>query len=111
MKKGPPDLTPRVHVTHERVVEYGRGKPGRRVYEHTWDTGGGGGRSDNEDDGGDRGWPFDDEKDRGWPQDDGKGRGDLGPKFDDDLGLGDSYPRATRESLKSLNNNIISREN
>lgn len=37
LKRGPPDLTPRVHVTHERVVERGpAGKAGRRVYEHTW---------------------------------------------------------------------------
>ena len=35
--RGNADLSPRVHITHERVVERGDGGAGgRRVYEHTW---------------------------------------------------------------------------
>lgn len=40
MKRPPPDLTPKREVIHQRVVEYQRGKPGHRVIENMWDTGG-----------------------------------------------------------------------
>lgn len=44
MKRGPPDLTPRREVIHERIVERGSaGKAGHRLTEHLWDEGGDGG--------------------------------------------------------------------
>lgn len=117
-KPGPPDLTPKIHVTHERVVEYGKGRPGLRVYERTWDDGT---RGNNDDDGrgkGGDGWPNDDgNKGPGWPYDNGDGdpfgKGRNGYPSDDDgwpknasggdpygtLGSGDGYPRSTRKSL------------
>ena len=40
LKHGPPDLTPRVSVIHERYIEKGDpGRAGKRVYEHVWDEG------------------------------------------------------------------------
>jgi len=69
MKRGPPDLTPRISVRHERFVERGKGQPGHRLYEHLWDEGGDG---PEEDDGGRRG-------DGGFPPPRGRG-GDGGPR-------------------------------
>ncbi|KAI6176714.1 hypothetical protein M3Y97_00828800 [Aphelenchoides bicaudatus] len=108
LKRGPPDLNPRVHVTHERIVEYGKGKPGRRevvAIMMTMEIKGAGWP----DDGLGAGWPDDG---RG-PKDDGRRkRDDGGPKYPADdgdgwprnlgdgdpygtLGSGDGYPRAT----------------
>ncbi|KAI6214842.1 hypothetical protein M3Y94_00316000 [Aphelenchoides besseyi] len=119
LKRGPPDLSPRVHVTHERVVEHDRGRAGRRVYEHTWDTGG---RPSGNDDGNNgRG---------GWPNGNGLGREDKGPRypFDDDSGWpksasrgpsvdpfgtlnsGDGYPRSDRATPLSLGSDGFPRE-
>lgn len=42
LKRGPSDLTPKVSVRHERIVEKGsHGQAGRRIYEHMWDDGNG----------------------------------------------------------------------
>lgn len=42
LKRLPPDLTPKVEVIQQRVVEKGdRGHAGIRVTEKTWSTGGG----------------------------------------------------------------------
>ncbi|KAI1724610.1 CBR-GEI-15 protein [Ditylenchus destructor] len=47
MKRGPPDLTPKVSVIQQRYVEKGdRGQAGKRVVEKMWTSGGGGGSSD-----------------------------------------------------------------
>ncbi|KAH7732011.1 Protein GEI-15 [Aphelenchoides avenae] len=79
MKRPPPDLTPKREVIHQRVVEYQRGKPGHRVIENMWDTGGTGGG------------PYDGFGDAGLPDDGGRGKG-LGddggrkPPYDDDDG-------------------------
>ncbi|KAI1729864.1 CBR-GEI-15 protein [Ditylenchus destructor] len=111
MKRGPPDLNPRVQVIHERYVERDPGHAGRRVTETLWDEGnrgkdddgdrglrslppnglgdnGLGNRGKPDDDGGKRGPPYDDDGgNRGPPYDDGRGRspyrGDLdsGPKM------------------------------
>jgi hypothetical protein len=53
MKRGPPDLAPRISVIHQRYVEKVPGQPGHRVYERLWDEGGRGG--DDGDAFGDRG--------------------------------------------------------
>jgi hypothetical protein len=108
LKPGPPDLTPRVHVTHERIIERSAGKAGRRVYEKTWDTGGRGPNDDdgrgagwpNDDDGRGKGWPNDDDgRGKGWPNDDGNRNG-LGDPYGT-LGSGDGYPRSTPLSFDS----------
>lgn len=47
MKRGPPDLTPKVSVIQQRYVEKGdSGQAGKRVVEKTWTTGGGGNNTD-----------------------------------------------------------------
>ena len=46
MKRGPRDLTPRVEVIHQRIVEKGGGgRDGVRVTEKQWTTGGEGGNA------------------------------------------------------------------
>lgn len=43
LKKGPVDLTPKVEIIHQRIVEKGdKGQAGKTVTERTWTTGGGG---------------------------------------------------------------------
>ncbi|KAI6177109.1 hypothetical protein M3Y97_00871400 [Aphelenchoides bicaudatus] len=47
LKRGPVDLTPKVEIIHQRVVEKGpTGQVGRTVTERTWTTGGGGSESE-----------------------------------------------------------------
>jgi len=93
MKRGPPDLNPRVQVIHERYVERDPGHAGRRVTETYWDEGNRG----KEDDGEtgmrnlptiDRAGPEDDGRKKGPPYDDG---GRKGPPYDDGGRKGPPY--------------------
>ncbi|KAI6241582.1 hypothetical protein M3Y99_00318000 [Aphelenchoides fujianensis] len=112
-RRGPVDLTPRVHVTHERVVEKGDpGHGGRRVYEHTWDTGNRGLGDDDGNGGRGDGWPATAAIEARAPA----GRSTTtaararGPSADPfgTLGSGDGYPR--RETPLSIGSDGFPRE-
>jgi hypothetical protein len=106
MKRGPPDLTPRKYITHERFVERGRrARDGLRIYEHLWDSGGDPNARDNGDGGGD---PYGPNRGSGLSNGDPYPSGDPYSNGDGDPygrgkgnGLGDGSPFDTLGSLGS----------